>query len=415
MKEFTNETSSELLTQLIDGELDSSLEASLYDELASSTELQYELKNHLAVRNAIQKDTEAFTPPPESVKAIFDSLGYAPPPNASNSIIRRSPLLFTFFKRSAVPLAILLIASFTAYNIFNNNMNVNADSNSNYSNNTTNNIENTSNIIKNIVEKIDKNVVQNNKINNSGIANNKTKLKNSIPLISSRETNDKKENTIIVVSNNSNLVTDNFNTHSKIDLSNIELNRLNTKSLDNTTQFNPIFNMSEILNSNSNNFAIYLKGINNINNDLGNPFINNDNSLNNISLGFTYLNSGFFKLGFEIGQQRFAARETNPENEFILINSTQSVFWYAATIKHNADYLEVLNTQPYIQAAIGSGNFGKYMTRFSIGLECKPFNNSSLGFITGYENSNLMYSIQNNTQSLSTSSNCYFFGLTYGF
>jgi hypothetical protein len=406
MKNFTNETSSELLTQLMDGELDSISESSLYDELAGSPELQYELKNHLAVRSAIQKDTEAFTPPAESVKAIFESLGYAPPPNVSNGIIRRNPFLLTFFKRAAVPLAILLIGSFTAYNILNTQSNDLA-ANGNKSEKSAIAVNNQSVVAENISKQSTTEIILN-KIT--------PRTKKLVPVMNSSEiVNSNLQDVKVavetpIIENKS----DNSPVFAKVNTSMISLNNLNNISFELPGNLNTISNVPELSSPNSNTFAFYVKGINNLNSDLGSPFANNENSLNNVSLGVTYLSDGFLKIGFELGQQRFSTVESSSENELTLVNSTQSVFWYALTFKHDADYLEVLNVQPFVQGAIGSGNFGKYMYRLAAGLEYKPFN-SSLGFIAGYENSNLFYSIQNNTQSLSTSANCYFIGMTFGF
>jgi len=114
MKEFTNESPSELLTQLMDNELDQASEASLYDALGSSAELQEELKHHLAVREAVKMDYEAFTPPADAVKSIFMNLGYTPPPAATHGIIRKSPLALWFLRRATVPFLIWLAGGYGA-------------------------------------------------------------------------------------------------------------------------------------------------------------------------------------------------------------------------------------------------------------------------------------------------------------
>jgi cell division protein FtsB len=72
-------TPSELLHSFLDGELDSVSEQELFATLAESGELRGEMRDLLAMKNAVESDDEAFTPPAETTKALFASLGFAAP------------------------------------------------------------------------------------------------------------------------------------------------------------------------------------------------------------------------------------------------------------------------------------------------------------------------------------------------
>jgi hypothetical protein len=69
----------DLIQELLDGELDSSQEVSLYAQLASNAELRHEMRQHLALRAAVQKDRAALVPPLSLTNTVFSGLGFAAP------------------------------------------------------------------------------------------------------------------------------------------------------------------------------------------------------------------------------------------------------------------------------------------------------------------------------------------------
>ena len=76
-------TDARMLHAFLDGELDSAHEEVLFSKLASSSDLRAEMQDQLAIRTAIQHDTDAFTPPAAATAAVFGALGFSIPPTAA--------------------------------------------------------------------------------------------------------------------------------------------------------------------------------------------------------------------------------------------------------------------------------------------------------------------------------------------
>ncbi|MFP4528258.1 MAG: hypothetical protein ACLFQX_06885 [Candidatus Kapaibacterium sp.] len=115
MKEYIDSTPSELLTLLLDGELDTDAQSKLFAELARNGELQEELREMLAIRQSVQKDFEAFSPPPEATTAVFDRVGFGAHQAAAGG---SGAAVFGFLRRNWWVSAIgLLLISFVGYNL----------------------------------------------------------------------------------------------------------------------------------------------------------------------------------------------------------------------------------------------------------------------------------------------------------
>lgn len=67
-----------LIHDFIDGSLSSTEEEQLFIALSSSDEMRTELKQQMAIKNAVASDTKAFTPRAGSEAAIFGALGFGP-------------------------------------------------------------------------------------------------------------------------------------------------------------------------------------------------------------------------------------------------------------------------------------------------------------------------------------------------
>jgi hypothetical protein len=63
----------------LDGSLESSEEENLFLLLSNDDDLRSELKQQLAMKDAIKSDTKAFSPSAASTMAIFSALGFATP------------------------------------------------------------------------------------------------------------------------------------------------------------------------------------------------------------------------------------------------------------------------------------------------------------------------------------------------
>jgi hypothetical protein len=83
MTEPTDFMESRMLHAYLDGELDGPHEEALFRMLSEDGALRAEMQDHLAIRKAVQHDTQAFTPPAAATAAIFGTLGFSIPSAAS--------------------------------------------------------------------------------------------------------------------------------------------------------------------------------------------------------------------------------------------------------------------------------------------------------------------------------------------
>ncbi|MCB2204734.1 hypothetical protein KQI65_08290 [bacterium] len=72
-----------MLHAFLDGELDGAHEEVLFRRLSENADLRGEMQDNLAIRKAIQHDTEAFTPPAVATSAVFGALGFSIPSTSS--------------------------------------------------------------------------------------------------------------------------------------------------------------------------------------------------------------------------------------------------------------------------------------------------------------------------------------------
>ncbi len=398
METFDKEYLSELVTGFVDGELNSSEESMLTEALKTNPELMEEMKQLLLISDAVSNDVEAFTPPAEAVQGIFATLGYNQPYIKPLPVKRAWKPLF----RKALPLALLLLSSFVVYELLTQN------NDETYNNNDSSKTEKQiSNVSNNTTDhEIIKTTVQSDKNSNKiPVAYSKSTDESEKPLtekLSSKTADQRnvllsqnelsKNNDIAQVSeylspesiNHSNgiqSVNYNYNASSKIDAS--ELN-------------SPNYRFSTFTD---NEVKVYIKGFNNFADNFYPA--STTNAFSNVSLGMLFLNKMNFKGGFEVGQQSYSVLVSDASDENI-VSESRDIFWYAATVRFDANSLTMLDMTPYAQFAIGSGNFGKYLARYSVGLEYMPYA-YGIGLQLGYESSNLWYSTQNVSYSTNNS------------
>lgn len=72
-----------LIHKFLDGELSAEQESEMFFNLSSDDDMRMELKEQLAIKNAIKGDLKAATPKAASTMAIFSELGFTPPPAAN--------------------------------------------------------------------------------------------------------------------------------------------------------------------------------------------------------------------------------------------------------------------------------------------------------------------------------------------
>lgn len=98
--------SEQLLVSFLDGELSLEKEQELFSQLAvNDNDIRSSMRELLAIRNAVQHDVEAFTPPTESKDIIFSSIGLSLPKAAELPVHAHSNM----WKKYIIPLALLTI------------------------------------------------------------------------------------------------------------------------------------------------------------------------------------------------------------------------------------------------------------------------------------------------------------------
>lgn len=414
MNNFTDNTNSELLTQLLDGELNASNEETLYAELGKSKELQEELRQQLLIRESIRKDTEAFTPPAAAVVGLFDKLGYAAPYAAmTGSSVIKATFWNSMFKRATVSLALLALLTFGGYNLIGV-----FDNDSETSISDDNNSITSVNEFSTIQSMPSNNQATDEKVSTDNAARN-------IPTINSYavedlRTQDIASSSVATSENTSN--SDVIMQESNSSTNNSYVALVNQITTSNPGNFEYSINLSKNNSFNSmdfpkaefptpSNFKVYLKSLSGSPGDFHTPNIDGM-FVNNMAFGLSLFKKGDLSGGIEIGQQSYSANITSDDDDNMLITKDMNVFWYTINVRYDLNDIEVFNIHPYGQLGAGSGNFGKYMIRYNVGLEMKPFDNG-MSFMIGWEKSDLWYSTQN--KSFKTGNGDIIFAISYSF
>lgn len=399
---------SELVTGFTDGELTAEEELILRSEMNADPSLMDEMKHHILVKDTVKKDIEAFTPPAEAVKGIFSALGYSSP-YANKPPVKKS--WFPLFRRASV-LALLLIGAFVGYELINNENTENLNSELN-TNRIENNLSNTDNEINNKVATtpiVNSNEVKEIKVAKTEVNYQARKNGNSVEVknVNNIEEKTAKEETVVNIQSDLAL-NDNIETTDKVLINNIDYSNYYSNrpsnlpmSNENSGVGNTITNISNYKFAfiNDSEYKLYVKG-----------YQTPQDMFSSMSLGVLFLSKYNFKGGFEVGQQNYSVLVSDA-NDVNILPENRDVFWYAATVRYDAKDISFAHVTPYAQFAIGSGNFGKYMARYSVGMEYVPFERG-IGINVGYESSNLWYSTLNNPYS--TSLNGFVFGLSWKF
>jgi len=397
MKTYDKNYLSELVTQFVDGEISPSDESILQEALANDTELMEQLKFQLNLKELVKNDVEAFTPPSTAAKGIFNSLGYSSP---YNTAIVNPNRWKTFFK-IGVPLALLMLSSLLLYNLFDNQTNIESKTNSQNSNLLTK-------------EQItDNNELQTNPNQIPVVENKEIKVDNLTKL----NLNNKKADVIVKKINESSnnktitekfTLNDSFNNNEsqikvlKVNLSNFILKKYNFE-LGRFNNVNSTFSEPNYLYGGFGDTYLKLYVRNSQSNNINELF-------SNTTVGFSFLSKDNFRGGFEVGTQNYNVIISDINEQ--LITENRNILWYAATVRYEIKELSIFDIEPFAQISLGSGDFGKYMFRYMIGLEYMPFANG-IGFSAGYEASTLWYSTQN--VNYSTKNNGFTLGISWKF
>lgn len=404
MENFDNNTSSELLTLLLDGELDRTQEQRLFDSLSSDADLQSELQDMLAIRESVRGDTEAFTPPAATSKAIFASLGYAPP-----SGVTKAPFWKAILSRKpAIVAAAIVAALFTGGMLY-----MNSSSGDEAPGLAVKNIPISSSVSTGSTEYellavgtesetiADAEVSLNQSSAENEAATHETKYADKAALssptssngklIAAHQTAQQQANHSYISINRSESDFAMLASGMSLDRSRNMLHQINSSRRQTATQYDEWEITLRAMSMNGN--APLMTG------------------MNNISIGCFRSFGQYFRFGVEVGQEEFSRLKStggvNPP-----MASNDEVVWFAAGFIHDMSYAEFAGATPFLQIMSGSqSGFGGVHLRGMVGFDyCLT---EFLGLKLGYEMSQINYSVDNNSEW--TKNNGFTAGLKFNF
>lgn len=365
MEEYLNNSKSELLSQYLDNELDPAKEQELFSMLSEDDALQSEMKEMLAIRETVQQDTEAFTPPQKSTKRIFAALGYTvPAATISGGIVASTG---SFLSKVWLPTVSAVVASLvTALLVFNY---IDDGSNDTASNTTVN--TNTDIPIVSSTEADETFDILNDNRNsqssmaNGGIASSSSSNSESVPNAENSTANSKNRANLFGHEDSEQSIN---SSSSKRDIANqSEMTDSQNEAVQNTLfGINPAhiaiysnYNFADLnygfrsdrydidenpmssRKSDGHMVSIYIDGLQNTNNEL----------YNNKSIGILLRNFGNFRGGFEASIQDMFITSATTDLGSYLISA------YLVGRYENPNW-DISGIQPFAQFNIGFSNIG---------------------------------------------------------
>lgn len=398
MENYSNNTTSEQISMLLDGELDAMQEDQLFRDIADNPEYQREMQQNISIKEAVKKDTEAFSPPADLTSSLFDKLGYANPYGAPKAMPWAN-----FFRKTAAPALVGLLAITSTALIVNN---LKSDDNIQLKKVVpiVTSIEDTKSK-DNLVSDNAENVTEMNIVSNSDGSNINVKDDNEITssdnltnsqtaVVPNQE--DKTEDLANPANKNVN-IKDNVNDENEINVPNIIFPSANINAClsmnDNTasSMFDSYGRYKVNYPTNDvNNWSLGLRGTLAPTMNMSNELNANTNNFNTFIAGIYRNTSENFQLGIEFGNETFNRYSTDVTDQRIVTND--QVRWFGFAARHNMNYLTFSEIAPFAQVTMGSGTGGQ-IGRLMVGFDRELFNNFNLN--VSYEAGLFFYSVQN--------------------
>lgn len=111
-------TQIEQLQQLLDGELDPIHESTLFGELAINGDLRTELREQIAIKNAVQDDRMTLMPPAALTNTLFTGMGFAAPLAGAAAGAAGGSMLMQWLSRLGIPILSAITAATITYTAF---------------------------------------------------------------------------------------------------------------------------------------------------------------------------------------------------------------------------------------------------------------------------------------------------------
>ena len=405
MNDLTGNTPSEMLHLLLDGELSTMQEVPLYSELASNDDLRSEMRDMLTIRNTVNRDDEAFTPPIAATMAVFSNAGFSAPIVTGFATAARTGFFSGLVKNLWLPVLLAGISALVTYyftsesynsqlaKIHNNNYpSVVSSAKPDNTPNTISSVPKEKIVYKYIYKSIPAEQNKNIELKNQDLSVNVADTK----LFS--ETN-----------NNENFF------QQKLKYSEITTNDAMSKFSLNTNHANfpsgKFAINNRFLNSGKpgNDYTVTIRGLSGLTFPDVSTSPDGSNMLTNVGLGVYFLNLyKNLKIGFEAGNEPFTQSFINIENNKKWLKIQKPCLWWGGLgLWGGLDKIDALyGAKPFAKVLISISEIGP-LGKLVTGFEWAP-EYSGIGMFCGLEGSYLAYQNQHiwyNSQKL---------GLTYG-
>ncbi len=402
MSDYINKTPSELLTLLVDGELHDSDASLLFDSLSKNEELRRELLEHLKIRESIRNDVEAFTPPIEATRGVFEQLGIATFVGSTSTTGFSNGKFMPIFFRFGLPLIAVIIASLITAKVVSDH----------YESKIAEITSKTTDIsaVNSELVPEDKNLES---ALIAGEFNSKPIKGNTTKYSSSTQNNILTDNLISdnLISENENfrnnlvdvkpiLQSENNYSYNKYNTSSIRDNKINQLGFSQIYTDLPVYGNSIIVK----NYTLSFAGVvgKNINSQI-------NNFITGFNIGFYPILSNDLKIGFVVGREPFGIELLNSSNNQYENDPKMPVFWAGVSGHYGFSQFRIFdNLTPYSQVTIGANEYGM-LTKLSAGLQFGLFPNIETAI--GAEYSLLRYKNQLQTlynNKLSFTANLFF-------
>ncbi len=390
-----------IIHDFLDGSLSNEKEAELFYSLSSDDELRMELKEQLAIKNAIKGDLKAKTPKVASTMAIFSELGFTPPPvanipNTGSAVTSPLSKVAAVLSKYTGFIATGITAALTTAVVMLMLLEPEIFSNSDLAS-----------VSKDKITVSEQNDNQNN--------NNQ----NQIPVISSEE--DTKQESVATADNKETVVYKYiYITKEKPeakDVAQVEsivkqlhqsepASRSLPSAIESKVVFpiyqSPVsntivgayrFDKTEEISSSNYGIVIEFRSAKDWTNSNGlNPASYQD--WNNISLGLFKSVNEEFMLGVEYRRENFYLdfKGIEGENDMYKYEVYPNLSSLTAAVRYSPDFMKFYDLSPFLQLSLGANNAGP-IGRFFVGTEYSPHQSYSLIF--GIDGSAMRYNFQN--------------------
>ncbi len=393
-----------LIHKFLDGELTSEQETEFFYDLSSDDDMRMELKEQLAIKNAIRGDIKASTPKAASTMAIFSELGFTPPPVADvpasggavvppvNSVwsvlSKYSGFIWTGLATAVTTIFVMLFLMEPGNSNGTYVANNNATENSNVTEVTLNNSNNSVPITESTSSDLN-----NDAIDQSIQAEQKVVYKYIYITKEKPKTEEVKEIENIVKDIHKSDIAENdlASLHSEVipvyDAS------LDTPALiDNKQSLHGPTAVMRDENSNAYGIIFEFRTAKDWTNSAGlNPSHYQD--WNNTSIGIFKELDTEFALGLEYRRENFYLdfQGTEGTNQLYKYEVYPNISSLTAAVRYSPEFLRWYNFSPFAQVALGANNVGP-VGRFLVGTQFSP--SGSYALIFGINGSAMRYNFQ---------------------